>query len=101
VTDSKGRTVTFANTIIILTSNLGSAFLLEAAVANSSRPATPELGRPRTPLSVACAPRRAALPLRARGPFACLSGGRQAQPVTAAPSQSPSRLATSTPRGAS
>ena len=53
VTDSKGRTVSFANTIIILTSNLGSAFLLEAAVANSSRPTTPEAGRPRLPLSVA------------------------------------------------
>jgi ATP-dependent Clp protease ATP-binding subunit ClpB len=56
VTDSKGRTVNFANTVIILTSNLGSAYLLEAAAASSSRPVTPEAGRPpRTPLSVAAA----------------------------------------------
>ena len=40
VTDSKGRTVNFANTVIILTSNLGSAFLLEAAMG-ASRPTTP------------------------------------------------------------
>ena len=31
LTDSKGRTVSFANTIVILTSNLGSQFLLELA----------------------------------------------------------------------
>ncbi|CBZ53048.1 hypothetical protein NCLIV_028370 [Neospora caninum Liverpool] len=31
LTDSQGRTVDFSNTIIILTSNLGAAFLLEAA----------------------------------------------------------------------
>jgi len=30
LTDAKGRTVSFANTIVILTSNLGSAALLEA-----------------------------------------------------------------------
>jgi ATP-dependent Clp protease ATP-binding subunit ClpB len=53
VTDSKGRTVNFSNTVIILTSNLGSAYLLEAAAAASSRPTTPEAGGPRTPLSVA------------------------------------------------
>ncbi|GFR45106.1 hypothetical protein Agub_g6484, partial [Astrephomene gubernaculifera] len=33
VTDSKGRTVNFANTVIILTSNLGSEALLNAAAA--------------------------------------------------------------------
>ncbi len=30
LTDSKGRTVNFANTLLIMTSNLGSEFLLEA-----------------------------------------------------------------------
>ncbi|GIL82494.1 hypothetical protein Vretimale_11933 [Volvox reticuliferus] len=35
VTDSKGRTVNFANTVIILTSNLGSEALLQAAVKNA------------------------------------------------------------------
>ncbi|KIY99611.1 Chaperone protein clpB [Monoraphidium neglectum] len=55
VTDSKGRTVSFANTIVILTSNLGSQFLLEAAVAQSSRPTTPDAGRPRTPVTMAAA----------------------------------------------
>ncbi|KXZ42746.1 hypothetical protein GPECTOR_120g413 [Gonium pectorale] len=35
VTDSKGRTVNFANTVIILTSNLGSEALLAAASAAS------------------------------------------------------------------
>ena len=45
VTDSKGRVVNFANTVIILTSNLGSAYLLEAAAAESSRPNTPDAGR--------------------------------------------------------
>ncbi|EFJ51248.1 hypothetical protein VOLCADRAFT_57497 [Volvox carteri f. nagariensis] len=34
VTDSKGRTVNFANTVIILTSNLGSEALLQAAAHN-------------------------------------------------------------------
>ncbi|GBG00245.1 chaperone [Raphidocelis subcapitata] len=54
VTDSKGRTVNFSNTVIILTSNLGSAYLLEAAAAASSRPNTPEAGaRPLTPLTMA------------------------------------------------
>ncbi|PHJ25315.1 heat shock protein, partial [Cystoisospora suis] len=31
LTDSQGRTVDFSNTIIILTSNLGASYLLEAA----------------------------------------------------------------------
>lgn len=31
LTDAKGRTVNFANTIIIMTSNLGAHYLLEAA----------------------------------------------------------------------
>jgi ATP-dependent Clp protease ATP-binding subunit ClpB len=44
VTDGKGRTVNFANTVVIMTSNLGSEFLLQAAL---SRPATPEAGMPR------------------------------------------------------
>ncbi|GIL60022.1 hypothetical protein Vafri_14648 [Volvox africanus] len=35
VTDSKGRTVNFANTVIILTSNLGSEALLQAAIKNA------------------------------------------------------------------
>lgn len=30
LTDSKGRTVNFANTLLVMTSNLGSQFLLEA-----------------------------------------------------------------------
>jgi len=34
LTDSKGRTVDFSNTVIILTSNLGANKLLEAAVSN-------------------------------------------------------------------
>ncbi|KAI8463666.1 MAG: P-loop containing nucleoside triphosphate hydrolase protein [Monoraphidium minutum] len=54
ITDSKGRTVNFANTVIILTSNLGSQFLLEAAVAGGSRPGSPD-SRPRTPLPMAAA----------------------------------------------
>jgi ATP-dependent Clp protease ATP-binding subunit ClpB len=49
VTDGKGRTVNFANTVIIMTSNLGSEYLLQAA---ASRPGTPDgLG----PLSVQAA----------------------------------------------
>lgn len=36
ITDSQGRTVDFKNTIIILTSNLGSAHLLEGIEANGS-----------------------------------------------------------------
>ena len=36
ITDSQGRTVDFKNTIIILTSNLGSQFLLEGIDANGS-----------------------------------------------------------------
>ncbi len=38
VTDSKGRTVNFANTVIILTSNLGSEALLQAAAAKALAP---------------------------------------------------------------
>lgn len=38
VTDGKGRTVNFANTVIIMTSNLGSEYLLQAA---ASRPTSP------------------------------------------------------------
>ena len=34
ITDSQGRTVDFKNTIIILTSNLGSSFLLEGSMPN-------------------------------------------------------------------
>ena len=34
VTDSHGRTVSFKNTVIIMTSNIGSAFLLEGITAN-------------------------------------------------------------------
>ena len=34
ITDSQGRTVDFKNTIIILTSNLGSSFLLEGIMPN-------------------------------------------------------------------
>ena len=34
ITDSQGRTVDFKNTIIIMTSNLGSAHLLEGIDAN-------------------------------------------------------------------
>lgn len=33
VTDGKGRVINFANTVIILTSNLGSEYLLQAAAA--------------------------------------------------------------------
>ncbi|KAG2488370.1 hypothetical protein HYH03_013059 [Edaphochlamys debaryana] len=38
VTDSKGRTVNFANTVVILTSNLGSEALLQAAAAADKAP---------------------------------------------------------------
>ncbi|KAG2488361.1 hypothetical protein HYH03_013051 [Edaphochlamys debaryana] len=38
VTDSKGRTVNFANTVVILTSNLGSEVLLQAAAAADKAP---------------------------------------------------------------
>ena len=34
ITDSQGRTVDFKNTIIILTSNLGSQFILEGINVN-------------------------------------------------------------------
>jgi ATP-dependent Clp protease ATP-binding subunit ClpB len=34
VTDSHGRTVSFKNTVIIMTSNIGSAYLLEGITAN-------------------------------------------------------------------
>jgi len=34
LTDSKGRTVDFKNTIIIMTSNLGSEYLLNAKISN-------------------------------------------------------------------
>ncbi|WP_034087147.1 ATP-dependent chaperone ClpB [Streptacidiphilus albus] len=34
ITDSQGRTVDFRNTVIIMTSNLGSAYLLDDATAN-------------------------------------------------------------------
>ena len=37
LTDAKGRTVSFANTIVILTSNLGSAALLEAGTNASAQ----------------------------------------------------------------
>jgi ATP-dependent Clp protease ATP-binding subunit ClpA len=66
VTDSKGRTVNFANTVIILTSNLGSAYLLEAAAAASSRPTTPEAGR--TPLGAAAAKEMALMAVRKHFP---------------------------------
>ena len=35
LTDSKGRTVSFANTVIIMTSNLGSEYLLNAAQSHA------------------------------------------------------------------
>ena len=37
LTDAKGRTVSFANTVIIMTSNLGSDILLERGVTDASR----------------------------------------------------------------
>ena len=37
LTDSKGRTVDFKNTIIIMTSNIGSHFLLESDVAQDEK----------------------------------------------------------------
>ena len=36
ITDSQGRTVDFKNTIIILTSNIGSQYLLEGIDENGS-----------------------------------------------------------------
>ena len=39
LTDSKGRTVSFANTIIILTSNLGSSILLQEGATEAARAA--------------------------------------------------------------
>ena len=44
ITDSQGRTVDFKNTIIILTSNLGSQYLLDGIDAQTARSPT----RPRT-----------------------------------------------------
>jgi ATP-dependent Clp protease ATP-binding subunit ClpA len=37
LTDGKGRTVDFKNTVVIMTSNVGSHFIAEAAVANAVR----------------------------------------------------------------
>eukprot|EP00798_Chlamydomonas_sp_ICE-L_P017600 gene17600-23931_t len=51
LTDSKGRTVSFANTVIIMTSNLGSEFMMRAAASTSVPPAVLReqvLGRVRT-----------------------------------------------------
>jgi ATP-dependent Clp protease ATP-binding subunit ClpB len=42
LTDSQGRTVDFKNTIVIMTSNLGSQYLLEAATAGSGAQAEAE-----------------------------------------------------------
>jgi len=42
ITDSQGRTVDFKNTIIIMTSNLGSAYLLEGIQGDGSIPAEVE-----------------------------------------------------------
>lgn len=39
LTDSKGRTVSFSNTLIILTSNLGSSILLEQGATDAARAA--------------------------------------------------------------
>jgi ATP-dependent Clp protease ATP-binding subunit ClpA len=41
LTDSQGRTVDFKNTLVILTSNVGSEHLFEAAQAGQLRPGTP------------------------------------------------------------
>jgi ATP-dependent Clp protease ATP-binding subunit ClpB len=45
LTDSKGRTVSFANTIIIMTSNLGSQILLEHGTGAEAKDAVLELLR--------------------------------------------------------
>jgi len=45
LTDSKGRTVSFANTIIIMTSNLGSQILLEHGTGAEAKDAVMELVR--------------------------------------------------------
>ncbi len=37
LTDSKGRTVDFKNTVVIMTSNIGSQFIAESAVADAER----------------------------------------------------------------
>ena len=37
ITDSQGRTVDFKNTIIVLTSNLGSGYILEGIGADGQR----------------------------------------------------------------
>ena len=42
ITDSQGRTVDFKNTVIIMTSNIGSRFLLEGVTGESIPEAVPE-----------------------------------------------------------
>ena len=54
VTDSQGRTVSFKNTIIIMTSNLGSAAILEGMAARDQ-------GRVRDTVMALVRPRSAAL----------------------------------------
>jgi ATP-dependent Clp protease ATP-binding subunit ClpB len=46
LTDSRGRTVNFRNTVIIMTSNIGSPLLQEAAVAADGRRAADAASRP-------------------------------------------------------
>ncbi len=44
LTDSKGRTVDFKNTVIIMTSNVGSQLIAERAVAGRDGPSTRACG---------------------------------------------------------
>ena len=43
VTDGQGRTVDFTNVVVVMTSNLGSQFLLDAAM-DGSKPAKVHTG---------------------------------------------------------
>ena len=45
ITDSQGRTVDFKNTVIILTSNLGSQFLLDGIGTDGDQPGGPGPGQ--------------------------------------------------------
>jgi ATP-dependent Clp protease ATP-binding subunit ClpB len=46
VTDAQGRTVDFKNTVIIMTSNIGSQYLMDDALLEHERPSAPSDGAP-------------------------------------------------------
>ena len=47
LTDGKGRTVDFKNTVVIMTSNIGSHYIAEAAIEGRLKPASTETGEGR------------------------------------------------------